>query len=478
METSTNINEKKLSVKELMGCNHEGIIWGRLTAFFAAYFLANIFNILFNMLTQDYSMPPSFWVRYIGFSLISAILFTACIAVVFRFVRPVYAAILISTLAYSIINTLIRSFQNSPQVGIRNLIFSWLWTLLLLLALHISVQTIKRTWLALLIAYFAAGVIDQIVMVIILKILEPANMISVKGEFISLLMAIFNAAIFSGLFWTGLQFRWSRWETAGCTGAENLIAKPGAESGGSFELAELKKVVDTRMIKKMLRPAAIGSILFGIIAVVMGVQTAHANSLNTILAFIGVILILEGIWCAVAPQPLGLVVDGIVLIVLGAWNGFITIENLQAGGGSGGFIVLGIWQVIMGIKNIKQYQGYAYLANSPVSEESLQRFDLMTANINQLTEHMDESIIEFQAKTLFKKTPLKGKLIEDMILFVDPGKDSYMDKIANVQLKPAKVNPVEYPAQASLNIGGMIFQGEISQQSLDRFSNWQSQPLS
>ncbi|HLP62277.1 MAG TPA: hypothetical protein VK186_25775 [Candidatus Deferrimicrobium sp.] len=246
----------------------------------------------------------------------------------------------------------------------------------------------------------------------------------------------------------------------------------------SFELAELKKVVDTRMIKKMLRPAAIGSILFGIIAVVMGVQTAHANSLNTILAFIGVILILEGIWCAVAPQPLGLVVDGIVLIVLGAWNGFITIENLQAGGGSGGFIVLGIWQVIMGIKNIKQYQGYAYLANSPVSEESLQRFDLMTANINQLTEHMDESIIEFQAKTLFKKTPLKGKLIEDMILFVDPGKDSYMDKIANVQLKPAKVNPVEYPAQASLNIGGMIFQGEISQQSLDRFSNWQSQPLS
>ncbi|MCU0288513.1 MAG: DUF308 domain-containing protein [Acidobacteria bacterium] len=254
--------------------------------------------------------------------------------------------------------------------------------------------------------------------------------------------------------------------------------KSFSDSGGSFETRELKKVVDTRAIKKMLRPAAIGSIIFGIIAVFMGGQAANDNPVNVILALIGVVLILEGIWCAVSPLPIGLVVDGIVLIVLGAWNGFVTILNIQAGaGGSRGFMILGIWQVVLGIKNINLYRNYAYLTHSPATEESIQRFDLMTANINQLSEHVDDSIIEFKAKTLFKDTSLKGKLIENMILFVHAGKESYMDKVSNVQLKPNKENPAQYPAKASLSIGGMVFQGEVSQQSFEKFTRWQSLPV-
>ncbi|MDQ1351860.1 MAG: hypothetical protein QG657_2166 [Acidobacteriota bacterium] len=476
-----NIHQKKLSVKELVGCNNEGITWGRLAAFFAAYFLSLLFNMLFNMLTQDYQLPPGFWLPYISFTLLGAILFTACIAVVFRFVRHIYAAILISTLGYGIINTIFHIFL-TPQYQrsvVQSVFVGWLWTFLLLMALHISVQNIKQTWWALIIAYFSAGAVHQIAMLIMSRILEPASIISLKAELSDLVMLALDAAVFGGLFWAGLQLRWSRWQMAGAAGAEAGTPLPWAESRGSFELVELKKAVDTRLIKKMLRPAAIGSIVFGIIAVVTGSSFAHGNPINVILAFIGIILILEGAWCAVAPQPMGLVVDGIVLIILGVWNGLVTFANIAAGAGSsGGFIVLGIWQIVLGIKSFKNYKTYAYLSNAPVPEESLQRLDLMADNINQLSENVDESIIEFQAKTLFKKTPLKGKFIEGMILFVNPGRDSYMDKIENVKLKPHKINPDQYPAQATLTVCGTVFMGEISQRGLERFNRWQSQSVS
>lgn len=482
METLANLNEKKLSIKDLLGCNNDGIIWGRLAAFSAAFFLSNVLvNLLYiayDTLIRAVQIPSAF--RVTVSALMGTILLSASIAIVFRFIRNTYSAILIATLIYSVLNITTKVVLSQfPHYWLPYVISIWVWTFLLLMALHIAVQKMKRTWLAIIIGYFLAEELDQIAFLVIYTLFSQVTF-SLKHKFLTFIIDIISAAVFGGLFWAGLQLRWCKWQTAGISETETGTLKQGTESTVSFELSELKKVADTRMIKRMLRPAAIGSIIFGLIAVAMGSQTIHDNPINAILALIGVMLILEGTWCAVAPQPSGLIVDGIVLIILGVWNCFITFLNLSAGasGGSGGFMVLGIWQIILGVKNIKQYNTYAYISNSPASAESIQRFDLMAANINQLSENVDESIVEFQAKTLFKKTPLKGKLIDDMILFVDPKLDSYMDKIENVKLKTFKKNPDQFPAKASLCIGNMLFQGETSQQSLDRFLNWQAKPMS
>jgi uncharacterized membrane protein len=59
-------------------------------------------------------------------------------------------------------------------------------------------------------------------------------------------------------------------------------------------IEELQKISDYRTIRKTLRPAGIGSIVFGVLAVVMGIASIEDNSLNAILALIGLFLLVEG----------------------------------------------------------------------------------------------------------------------------------------------------------------------------------------
>jgi hypothetical protein len=71
----------------------------------------------------------------------------------------------------------------------------------------------------------------------------------------------------------------------------------------------------------------------------------------------------------------GLVVDGIALIILGVWNILVTISNISAGAESmSGFFVLGIWQIIRGIQSIKRYKHYSYPSGVTISQESMDRY--------------------------------------------------------------------------------------------------------
>lgn len=111
-------------------------------------------------------------------------------------------------------------------------------------------------------------------------------------------------------------------------------------------------------VRRRLKWAAIGSIVFGIIAIVMGVATAGENPLNIGLAVIGGLLFAEGIWLLLTLRPVGLIVDGIMLCILGVWIIFISIYNMTQGSGgiSPIFIPLGIFQIYWGVQNIFRYR--------------------------------------------------------------------------------------------------------------------------
>jgi hypothetical protein len=473
MEEHMNVNQKKITVRDLLGINQAGIIWGRLAAFFFAFLISSLFINIVEMLIRSYSPAYDSWLVYIGLMIMTSFLFTACTAAVFYFIRGVYPAIIVSAIGYGIIITVIRYLLSSQPQAIFGIIFSLSWVFLVLIGLHLSGQWIKKTWLGLMTAYVFASVTQKIMIIIIYAIKEPEIIFSFKSELFSLVFIAMEAVTFGGLFWAGLQLRWSRWESAAVPAAVPGAVMPGAWK--SHELSELKKAVDTRMIQKMLRPAAIGSILFGIIAIVMGVQGAEDHSLNIVLALIGALLFFEGIWCAAAPKPVGLVVDGIALIILGVWNILVTISNISAGAeGMSGFFVLGVWQIIWGVQSIKRYKHYSYLTGVTISPESLQGLNNMAANIKETSVSGDENMMEFQIKSLFKKTSLKGKLIEGMILLVGPKGEFFMDEIAKIEIKPTKTRSTADLIKASLNICDQTFLGEISQESMDRYHRWKS----
>ncbi|HHS13606.1 MAG TPA: hypothetical protein ENN03_07525 [bacterium] len=112
---------------------------------------------------------------------------------------------------------------------------------------------------------------------------------------------------------------------------------------------------ETAKIYKQLKTGGIGSVIFGVINIVLGVITAAENPVNAVLAVFGLILLIEGIWLLVSPKPSGLIIDGLVLGMLGIWNILITIQNISAGGGTGSFLVYGIAQIFWGIQSYRRY---------------------------------------------------------------------------------------------------------------------------
>src|SRR4051812_15833051 len=105
------------------------------------------------------------------------------------------------------------------------------------------------------------------------------------------------------------------------------------------EIGDLQRISDYRVVRKSLRTSGIGSIIWGIIAVVVGGLALRVNVLNIFLVTLGLLLIGTGVLNIVAPMPIGIIIDGIVISILGVWNIFISLANIALGaqGGGGGF---------------------------------------------------------------------------------------------------------------------------------------------
>jgi len=138
-------------------------------------------------------------------------------------------------------------------------------------------------------------------------------------------------------------------------GYEELSPKVENISVPSKNIEELK-ISYYVLIHKKLKRAGIGSIVFGIIAVILGLIAMRESPINSIVVLIGIFLLIQGIWIVVKPTPAGLIVDGIALLIVGLWNSIVTLSGTSAGGYI--FGVLGAFQIIWGIQNFVQYNKF------------------------------------------------------------------------------------------------------------------------
>ena len=99
------------------------------------------------------------------------------------------------------------------------------------------------------------------------------------------------------------------------------------------DIEELQKVANYRLVRKSFKGAAIGSIIFGLIAIGMGFGFAGENPINIVLGVIGILLVVEGAWLIRTSNPKGLIVDGIAICILGTWNIVVTFASAAAGAG-------------------------------------------------------------------------------------------------------------------------------------------------
>ena len=120
----------------------------------------------------------------------------------------------------------------------------------------------------------------------------------------------------------------------------------------STSLADLQKAANYRMVRNTLRSGGIGSIVFGALALVIVLTGTRSNVFSARLATLGAILLITGIWTVVAPNPKSIIVDGVSIILIGAWN--ICIAHTSHI--SGGFMLLGAIQIVWGVRRFRRYR--------------------------------------------------------------------------------------------------------------------------
>lgn len=239
---------------------------------------------------------------------------------------------------------------------------------------------------------------------------------------------------------------------------------------------ELQKVSNFITVRRILNRAGIGSIIFGVIAIIMGIGLYDGNPLNEILGLIGLFLVVEGIWIITVPKSIGLVVDGFALFVVGTWNILITIANASGGIGSHFFAYLGIWQIAWGIQSIIRYKRFSTIPIDKPSDESVKHLNNLVNTIRSAKPEEEPDIVEFEAKNFPNERMWKGKLAQGWAVFIARGgSDVVFTAKKDVEFVKTGKALLGKTLKASFKLGTWKMQGSISPELFDRFQAWKTE---
>ncbi len=261
-------------------------------------------------------------------------------------------------------------------------------------------------------------------------------------------------------------------------GFEFTATPPAALSDPEFD--ELQRVASRRILLKNLRGRGIGSIIWGLIAIGLGIAGMEVDRLNAILAAIGVFLTIEGIWVVAAPAPVGLIVDGFALLILGIWNLAITVISVSSGVPPI-FAIIGVLQIAWGCQSFFKYAQFSKTSPAEPSATALQRFDQLVNYIREANVTDDASLVAFITSGQIE---WKGQFRATGAVFVAQrgGKRSRDRKPADGDIIFAAKPDVSFRKNAdglvantlkmTFSIKARKFSGVMPQEAFDRYETW------
>jgi len=273
-----------------------------------------------------------------------------------------------------------------------------------------------------------------------------------------------------------------RWKSDECTEEERaavqeLLVERGLDTQALplTDCSQLQSVSNYSRIRKALKAAGGGNVVFGIIAIVMGFGLMEDNPVNAILGVIGLFLLVEGIWIFYFPRPSGMIVDSIAFVIVGVWNILITIVNLRLRGGDGFifFGALGMSQIICGFQCVRSYKRFPVMPMNKPTDEDIRQVDNVVWTIARAKVKEQSDFVEFQTKTFTAQKVWKGKLSQDLAVFVQgSGQDIVFASKNDVHfVKQGKVL-IGKTLKASFRIRDRKLTGTIAPEIFDRYEAW------
>ena len=228
---------------------------------------------------------------------------------------------------------------------------------------------------------------------------------------------------------------------------------------------ELQEACDRRSVRNSLRGAGIGSIIWGVIAVAMGVSFAHENPVNIILVYLGVGLVVEGAIVAIFPRPGGLILDGVTLILVGTWNIGTTL------------FVLGIMQWMWGIRSIRRYFRFSQVRMDKSTDLRISAWvDKTIKEVRSLNPMKADNVITLTTACSGANQTWKALLRPDGAVFVmvSGGHDILIapkDAVCLTSQIPHGAKPSK-TINIVLDVSGRVLKGAAKVEQLQRLNSW------
>ena len=253
-----------------------------------------------------------------------------------------------------------------------------------------------------------------------------------------------------------------------------VAVSPGGEMSPEL-LDELQRVANYRQMHKRLRNSGIGSVLFGLWALYIGINGLRYTSINAILVAIGVFLLVEGLWLIIKPAPIGVILDGAALLLVGVWNIGIQILNAVVFHVHSGFWpIIGIIQIAWGIQALKRYPRFSKMPRVDPSPDILKRIDVIAKGVQKSKMSSDAEVIDFQIVTFLGRQPWKGRLRTGFAAFVGPSHfEVLFARPADVEFAPERKAILGKSMTGQLRIADRTFKATFPSQSLQRYQAWQ-----
>ena len=243
-----------------------------------------------------------------------------------------------------------------------------------------------------------------------------------------------------------------------------------------YNLDELKQISEYLTLKNKLKGPAIGSIIFGIIAILGALVTL--NLITPVLLLIGFFLLVEGIWVLVSPQPKGFILEAIVFALVGIFNiGISILEILISGDGASIiWIIVGIVQIGFAINILKLYNRFKEMPIDKPSKETMKDIDSLIKNIKKAKPKDNNNIIQFELGNIMKMQ-WKALLMKEYGIFIDI-KDEILilDKKEVIFEDKGKVL-IGKTRNLQIELGEMQLKGNISPENMERLGLWKENKL-
>lgn len=238
-------------------------------------------------------------------------------------------------------------------------------------------------------------------------------------------------------------------------------------------LERLQQVADYRTVRKTVRGGAIGSLIFGGLALAAGL----ISPMDVILVGVGAILLGTGVWNFFAPRPTGIIVDGLTLIMVGGYNLSGILVSVTHGGAApaaGLWVKIGLFQIIWGAASFWRFMQYRDAFKAPPTGAEMLELngiatDVWKTRVKESTDTIDFIVSGFRA------TRWKAHLEPEAAVIVTNrgaevrvcGKDAF-DVVDLGKTMLGKTRKVEF------RVSGKAWKGTIGPESLERFQQWKT----